>query len=106
MFAITAEFRIKPDRIDDFKTLIEGQATRSVAEERGCRQFDICQVEERPDVFLLYEVYVDAKAFDEDHINIPRFAQFIDKAKPMMAADPIITRLNRLFTNVRHGMVI
>ena len=104
MFAITAEFRIKPDRIDDFKTLIEGQATRSVAEERGCRQFDVCQHHDKPEVFVLYEVYANAAAFDEEHLKIPRFAEFLEKAKPMMAADPVITRLNRLFANSRHGM--
>lgn len=101
MFVIVAEFRIKPDRIDDFKTLIDWQAGRSIAEEKGCRQFDVCQQQEKPDVFLLYEVYTDAAAFDDEHIKVPRFAQFLAKAGPMMAQDPIITRMNRLFANTK-----
>lgn len=101
MFVVVAEFRIKPDRIEDFKKLIDGQAERSIAEEKGCLQFDICQRENQPATFLLYEVYTDARAFDEDHLNVPRFEAFLGRAKPMIEADPVITRFNRLFANAK-----
>jgi len=101
MFVVAAEFRIKPDRIEDFKKLIDWQAERSIAEEKGCLQFDVCQRGDEPGIFLLYEVYTDATAFDEDHLNIPRFESFLGRAKPMMEADPVITRLNRLFANAK-----
>ncbi len=98
MFVITAEFRIKSDRIEDFRKLIAWQAGRSVAEEPGCLQFDVCQDPEKPEVFLLYEVYTDAKAFDEGHINITRFREFSAKAGEMTTAGPEITRYTRVFT--------
>lgn len=95
MFVVTAEFRIKPDRIDDFKELIDEQARRSIAEEPGCRQFDVCQREGVPEVFLLYEVYTDARAFDEEHIGVPRFEAFLGQARPMIESGPIISRFER-----------
>ncbi len=98
MFVITAEFRIKTDRIEDFRKLIAWQAGRSVAEEPGCLQFDVCQDPEMPEVFLLYEAYTDAKAFDEGHVKIPRFEEFIAKAGEMNAADPVVRRFTRVFT--------
>lgn len=101
MFVVAAEFRIKPDRIEDFKKLIDWQAERSIAEEKGCQQFDVCQREDEPGTFLLYEVYTDAAAFDEDHLDIPRFEAFLGKAKPMMEGDAAITRLNRLYAHAK-----
>ena len=100
MFVIAAEFRIKTDRIQDFQKLIAWQAGRSIAEEPGCLQFDVCQMQDEPELFLLYEVYTDAKAFDEDHVKIPRFEEFIAKAGEMNAADPVVKRLSRVFTFV------
>lgn len=97
MFVIAAEFHIKADRIEDFRKLIAWQAGRSVAEEPGCIQFDVCQDQETPELFLLYEVYTDARAFDEDHVKIPRFEEFIAKAGEMNAADPVVKRLTRVF---------
>lgn len=101
MFVVAAEFRIKPDRIEDFKKLIDWQAERSITEEKGCLQFDVCQREDEPGTFLLYEVYTDAHAFDEDHLKLPRFEAFLAKAKLMAEDDPVITRLNRLFANTK-----
>lgn len=99
MFAIVAEFTIKPDQIDAFKDLIAWQAERSVADEEGCHLFDVCQDEDGPGRFLLYELYTDAHAFDEGHMKIPRFEEFIGKAEPMMTAEPMVKRLNRLFAH-------
>lgn len=101
MFVVAADFRIKPDRIEDFKKLIDWQSSRSIAEEKGCLQFDVCQRENEPGTFLLYEVYTDAAAFDEDHLNVPRFEAFLGRAKPMIEGDPVITRFNRLFANAK-----
>ena len=98
MFVIIAEFRIKSDRIEDFRKLIAWQAGRSVAEEPGCLQFDVCQYPEEPELFVLYEVYTDAKAFDEGHIHVPRFKEFSAKAMEMSTAEPKVIRYRRLFT--------
>jgi len=101
MFAIAAEFTIQPNRIDDFKKLIAWQAERSVAEEEGCVQFDVCQHQGKPDVFLLYEVYVDETAFDIGHVKTPRFEDFAAKAKAMLAKDFTVARMARFCTRAK-----
>ena len=100
MFVIAAEFKIVADKIDAFRDLIRWQAERSVAEEPGCHQFDVCQDEADPGIFLLYEVYTDAAAFD-DHCAYPRFAEFQAKAKPMLAAEPDVCRMDRFAANLK-----
>lgn len=99
MFVIAAEFYIKPDKVDAFRDLVDRQGAASVAEEAGCLQFDVSQVEGSPDTFLLYEVYADSNAFDEDHVKIPRFEKFLAEATEMNAEDPMVRRLTRFSTN-------
>jgi quinol monooxygenase YgiN len=99
MFVIAATFKIKAESIGAFKELIEWQAERSVAEEDGCLQFDVSQDEEDPATFLLYEIYADAAAFDDHHIVLPRFQEFLAKAEAMNAADPVVKRMTRIFDN-------
>ena len=99
MVVIAATFRIKPDRIVDFKELIAKQAQSSVTDEMGCLQFDVCQDENDPATFLLYEVYADAVAFDEEHVKIRRFREFAVQAEEMNAQEPEIKRMARLFAN-------
>lgn len=101
MFVIAAEFLIKSEKIDDFKTLIGKQAEASVAEEDGCLQFDVGQDEENPAAFFLYEVYANAAAFDEEHITIPRFEEFLEEANTMVAQDAIVRRMTRIFANTK-----
>ena len=72
-----------------------------MAEEDGCLQFDVGQAEDDPAVFLLYEVYTDARAFDEDHITIPRFEKFLAEANTMVAQDPVVKRMTRVFANAK-----
>ncbi len=101
MFVIAAEFLIKPEKIDDFHKLIGKQAEASVAEENGCLQFDVSQNEENSAAFLLYEVYANAAAFDDDHITIPRFEKFLAEANTMVAQDPVVRRMNRIYANAK-----
>lgn len=101
MFVIAAEFYIKHDQIDAFRDLVDRQGAASVAEEPGCLQFEVSQVEGAPDTFLLYEVYADARAFDEDHVKIPRFETFLAAATEMNAADPVVRRLTRFSANAK-----
>ena len=100
MFVIAAEFKIRPEAAADFKKLITWQAERSVAEEPNCLQFDVCQDEAKPDLFLLYEVYTDAAAFTE-HCAYPRFAEFQARLKPMLAREPDVCRMSRFAANAK-----
>jgi hypothetical protein len=56
-FVVVPEFVVKPDCLDAFLALAKDDASHSVADEPGCRQFDIVQMEGAPCQVLFYEVY-------------------------------------------------
>lgn len=84
MYVIVAEFKIKPDQVEAFGQLIDRQARDSLEREATCHQFDVCQAEDDPSRFLLYEIYRDKAAF-EAHRTMPHTTQFLSAAGPMVA---------------------
>ena len=64
------EFVVKPDCIDAFLALAQDDASHSLADEPGCRQFDVVQMEGAPHHVLFYEVYDSRAAFDA-HLQTP-----------------------------------
>jgi quinol monooxygenase YgiN len=75
MFAVTVNFVVKEEHIDDFEEVMKAQAANSLTREVGCHQFDICfDPSDRSRVFL-YELYTDQGAFD-DHLQTTHFLNF------------------------------
>jgi quinol monooxygenase YgiN len=74
-FVIVAEFEVKPDQLERFLELAKTDASQSVANEPGCRQFDVTLDHEQPNRVVLYEVYDDETAFDA-HLQTPHLAAF------------------------------
>lgn len=72
---VMVRFVVETGRREDFLPLVETNARRSLADEPGCRRFDVVVVEAEPDVVLLYEIYDDPAAFDA-HRNMPHFHRF------------------------------
>ena len=84
MYVLLAELKVQPDKVEAFGRLIDRQAKDSVEGEKDCHQFDVCQQETDPSVFLLYEIYSDKAAFDQ-HMKMPYTTQFFAEASPMIA---------------------
>ena len=74
-FVVIPEFLVKPECIDAFMALAQDDASHSVADEPGCQQFDVVQVEGAPHQVFFYEVYDDRAAF-EAHLRTPHLARF------------------------------
>jgi len=74
-FAVSVTFRIKSEHLDSFRSRVLQQARDSVDREPGCHQFDVLVDDSDPAVFVLYETYTDASAFD-DHRSTPHFLDF------------------------------
>jgi quinol monooxygenase YgiN len=73
-FVVIAEFEIKSACMADFLALAHDDAQHSVADEAGCRQFDVITFPDSMRV-LFYEVYADRAAFDA-HLETPHLARF------------------------------
>ena len=85
-FVVTPEFVVKPDCIDALLALVRDDAGRSVADEPGCRQFDVIQMEEAPLHVLFYEVY-DSRAAFEAHLRTPHLARFREGFPALVAEE-------------------
>lgn len=82
-FCLIIEMEVKPDAFERFLEFIAENARRSVADEPGCRQFDILSSPEQPNVAVLYEVYDDEAAF-QAHMKTPHVAAFFGAARPLI----------------------
>jgi quinol monooxygenase YgiN len=95
-YVVVAEFEVRPEAIDAFVTAAIADARDSVANEPGCRQFDVTRSNEEPNRILLYEVYDSAAAFDA-HLETPHLATFRDQIEPL-----VVSRQARRLTRL-HG---
>jgi quinol monooxygenase YgiN len=75
-FTVIAEFEVAAARLDGFLAAAREDATRSLADEPGCLQFDINVVETSPGArVVFYEVYRSREAFDA-HLETPHLTAF------------------------------
>lgn len=74
-FVVIAEFEVKSDCLADFLALARDDARHSLADEAGCRQFDIVRIDETPPRVVFYEMYDDHAAFDA-HLQTAHLERF------------------------------
>jgi autoinducer 2-degrading protein len=84
MFVLSVDLRIKPENVESFIAKAVENAADS-RKEPGCRQFDVLVDPTDRTQVMLYEVYVDEKAFDE-HQQTAHFKKYIDEAVPLLAS--------------------
>ncbi len=83
MFVVTVTFTLKPGNRDIFLPLMVENASTSLREEIGCRQFDVCLGDE-PETVFLYEVYDDSAALSA-HLESAHFQSFDTAVADMIA---------------------
>ena len=83
-FVLIVEFQVKPESLEKFNQAIAINAKASVADEPGCRQFDVLVDPEDRTKAMLYEVYLDEKAFDA-HQQTAHFKKYLAEAVPLLA---------------------
>jgi autoinducer 2-degrading protein len=64
VFVLIASLTVRPEAIDEFRSVIAANAAASVRYERGCSRFDVVELDGGEHRFVLYESYDDAAAFD------------------------------------------
>jgi quinol monooxygenase YgiN len=78
---ITVELRIDPAHADAFEQAVCDNARASLANEAGCRVFDVCRDGAAPTRFFLYEWYDDEAAF-KAHLASDHFERFDAQVRP------------------------
>lgn len=74
-FVVIAEFQVKPGQMKAFLDAAMDDARHSVADENGCRQFDVMCPEGSADTVIFYEVY-DSRAAFVAHLETVHLARF------------------------------
>lgn len=85
-FVVIAEFQVKPGKMDAFLEAAFDDARHSVADEAGCRQFDVIRPEASVDTVIFYEVYDSRSAFDA-HLEMPHLACFQENFPPLIVEE-------------------
>jgi autoinducer 2-degrading protein len=65
LYCIIVKTELKPGTRKEFLDAMLPNAEASVREEPGCLVFDVLEMREEADTFLLYEVYETAAALDD-----------------------------------------
>ena len=91
MFVILVEFRIEPERLEEFIALVNENAEHSQRDEPGCRRFDVLTPVSEESKVVLYEIY-DSRAAFEIHKASAHVQQF-DAATARMVIDKGVTEL-------------
>jgi len=90
MYVVTVEFLVKPGRVEAFRPAMLENARASLANEAGCRQFDVSFDADDPGKCFLYEVYDDPAAF-EAHLAMGHFRSFDSYVAPMLDSKVVKT---------------
>ena len=81
---------IKPGKAGDFETVLRAVAEKSEAREPGCLSYRGFRKKDAPATFIVVEQYRDRAALDA-HRTTDHFAEAMEKAGGLMAAEPQIT---------------
>ena len=90
MLALVVEFRIHATRVEAFDAAIRANASASLSQEPGCRQFDVCRDPADACVFFLYELYDDEAAI-QAHLQSPHFLAMNATTAPWVEAKVVRT---------------
>lgn len=85
-FVVIAEFQVKPGKMDAFLEAALDDARHSVADEPGCRQFDVIRPQGSDDAVVFYEVY-DSRADFDAHLETPHLGRFREAFPPLIVAE-------------------
>lgn len=93
---VIAEFQVKPGKLTAFLDAARDDAAHSVADEPGCRQFDVICPQGTEDTVVFYEVYDSRAAFDA-HLETPHLARFRDAFPPLIIEEKPVRFSDRLY---------
>lgn len=82
-YVIWVEFDLHPGARDAFLSAVRENAARSVADEPGCRRFDVLEPQDPAAAVALYEIYDDEAAF-RAHLETPHFQRFDRESAAMV----------------------
>lgn len=93
---LLVELRLHPGKRDSYVARALKHRARVLAEEPGCRRFDVLVPEEDADTVYLCEVYADRTAFAH-HLETPYMKAYMEDTAPLIA------KRRRIMCRPAHG---
>lgn len=87
-YVIWVDFEINPDQLEVFEGLLRENVKATLANEPGCRRFDVLKPESSPSSISLYEIYDDEAAF-RVHLESNHYRSFATAAAPIILAKSV-----------------
>lgn len=91
MVTIVANFKVKPDCVEQFKRLAL-VCVRNTRKERGNLSYKIFQGRYKNSDFTFIEEWLNDVAIDA-HNKMPHFISFIDQIAPLCECEPVIEQI-------------
>jgi len=89
MYIVIVDIHVKHDHLNHFLEAMLANAKSSLIDEPGCVRFDVIQDEADPTHLILYEIYRDKDAFQEDHLKRPHFLRWREAVSEWHATPPV-----------------
>lgn len=83
-YVVLAQFYVKDGQLAKMVDVAKVDAKASVANEPGCRRFDVLVPRDGANRVVLYEIYDDEAAF-QAHLETPHLKAFRDAIVPLVA---------------------
>ncbi len=82
-YVVLAQFDVKTGRLAEMVEAAKIDAKASVANEPGCKRFDVLVPRDGAERVVLYEIYDDEAAF-QAHLETPHLKAFRDAIGPLI----------------------
>ena len=82
-YVVVAQFEVKAGQLSAMVDAAKIDAAASVANEPGCRRFDVLVPRDGAERVVLYEIYDDEAAF-QAHLETPHLKAFRDAIGPLV----------------------
>ena len=82
-YVVVAQFEVKAGQLSAMVEAAKTDAAASVANEPGCRRFDVLVPRDGAERVVLYEIYDDEAAF-QAHLETPHLKAFRDAIGPLV----------------------
>ncbi len=83
-FVVLAQFEVKAGKLAELVEVAKVDAKASVANEPGCRRFDVLVPRDGAERVVLYEIYDNEAAF-QAHLETPHLKAIRDAIGPLVA---------------------
>jgi quinol monooxygenase YgiN len=95
MFTIVATLPIQPGKTAEFEKVFAELAEKVIANEPGCKRYELCRSTVNPNSYVVVENYADQASLDH-HGKTPYFLEAFGKFGSLLSGAPQIDFLKPL----------